>query len=78
MNEVPRDPIARHLFQELIEADVKLALIQNRLAQMNEDLIYWKNKAQSNWDLVETIATGEKLQCAKCGGYHPCRCDDGQ
>lgn len=46
--------------------------------RLKEEIEYWKAKAQANWDILETVATGEKLRCERCQKYHPCRCDDGQ
>lgn len=34
-----------------------------------------QDKAQSNWDILETVAIGEKLECSACGKFHPCLCD---
>lgn len=49
-----------------LEAEVKLLW-----KMVNE----YRDKAQQNWDLVETVACGEQLLCEKCKKYHPCECD---
>lgn len=47
----------------------------SQIRRLEAEVEFWKSKAQSNWDIVETVALGEKLECEVCGKYHPCCCD---
>lgn len=45
------------------------------IRRLEAEVEFWKAKAQSNWDILEAVATGEKLFCETCKKYHPCGCD---
>lgn len=64
---------------ELIE---KIGWLKGQLDRSEAEVrLLWRmlnearDKAQANWDLMETVAIGEKLECHVCKQYHPCQCD---
>ncbi len=44
-------------------------------AALIDELSRAKQQVQDNWELVETVACGERLKCSICDNYHPCECD---
>ncbi len=52
-------------YTELLEEVKKLRL----------ELAEARQQAQDNWDSLEDVCIGTKLQCAACGQLKPCQCD---
>lgn len=46
-----------------------------RIRQLEKEVELWKARAIYNWEVVEAVATGERLFCETCQKYHPCGCD---
>lgn len=48
-------------------------LIQN--ARLIDELAKANQRADDNWDTIEDIACGARLECPVCGQLKPCSCD---
>lgn len=44
-------------------------------ARLERKLEEAENRSSMFWDVVETVACGEKMECAVCGKLKPCMCD---
>lgn len=47
-------------------------------AQLISELCEVRAAAAEYWQVVESVACGETMQCVVCGKQHPCCCDKGR
>jgi hypothetical protein len=61
--------------RELIRLELEIASLRRDNARLVAQLDEARAQAEANWECVEDVAIGAKLECPICKKSMPCLCD---
>ncbi len=67
--------MASDSIDEVYKLRLRVINLERQNAMLVSQLTLAETKAEENWQVVEDVALGTKLECEVCKKYHPCLCD---